>query len=152
MAIKTFSEMALAISASLSYSSLFPTTNHMGSLRVSYNCHLVFYFFAFTLLESFPRFAFLFLFNPHPRTYWLLERGGGERGRKTNQCIASHIAPQPRLNPQSRYMPWPGIETMTFQCSGQCSNKPSHTIQRFALPANQIHCDVFTLSLPLSPS
>lgn len=125
MAIKTFPEMALAISAFSSYSSLFPTTNHMGSLKVSYNCHLV-YFFAFTLpWIPFPVLLF-FSFNPHRRTYSLIvrEREKGRERDEKNWWIASHIAPQPRLNPQSRYVPWPGIETMSFQCSGQFSNKP----------------------------
>lgn len=148
MAIKTFPEMALAISAFSSYSSLFPTTNHMGSLKVSYNCHLV-YFFAFTLpWIPFPVLLF-FSFNPHPRTYSLIVR---ERERREERGMKKIDGLPPILHPNQDWTlnlgicPDRELKPWVFSVQDSSPTNLSHTSQSFALAANQVHCGVITLS------
>ena len=43
-----------------------------------------------------------------------------------HQLVASHTHPDWGLNPQPRYVPWPGIKPATFWCTGRHSNQPCH--------------------------
>ena len=70
-------------------------------------------------------------FNPHLRTFFHCffrdRRREGERkrnidGREKHQ-LSSHTHPIWGSNPQPGYMPWPGIEPVTFWFMGQCSNQ-----------------------------
>ena len=49
--------------------------------------------------------------------------------REKDQLVAFHMRPEWGLNPQPRYVPWPGIELAIFQCTGRCSNKLSDSSQ-----------------------
>ena len=58
-------------------------------------------------------------------------RKEGERQRKIHvrekhQSVASCMHPNLGLNPQPRRVPCLGIEPVTFQCTGRCSNQLSH--------------------------
>ena len=94
------------------------------------------------LLHIYCYIVFVF-FNPHPRTCFLiLERGEGERGWETSMWgtnidwLPSHAFwPGTKLKP--RHVPWLGIEPVTFQFTGQCSNQLSHTSQGAVL--NDVH-------------
>ena len=67
----------------------------------------------------------------------VLEREGKGEGekekevdvREKHRLVASHTRHNWGLNPQPRYVPWPGIEPPTFWCTGWCSNQLSHTSQ-----------------------
>ena len=63
-------------------------------------------------------------------TYFRQRRKGErERGREKHQLIASRMHPNWGLKPQPRHVPEPGIESTTFQFTGQCFNQLSHTNQ-----------------------
>ena len=49
--------------------------------------------------------------------------------REKHWLAVSHMHPNQRPNPQPRDVPWPGIEPVTFQFTGQCSSQLSHTGQ-----------------------
>ena len=57
------------------------------------------------------------------------ERG---RGREKHQCEVKHRLVASRMclnwgsNPQSRFVPWPGIKPANFGCKERCSNQLSH--------------------------
>ena len=59
----------------------------------------------------------------------------GKRERKRNIDVRETLIgclphmPQPRTKPQPKYVPWLGIERVTFLCMEQCSNQLSHTGQ-----------------------
>ena len=81
---------------------------------------------------------FFFLILTWGYTHWLQRerKEGGWREKETDrdrdadlrerhQSVASHTCPDRGLNPQPRYMPWPGIEPTTFQFMGWCTNQLS---------------------------
>ena len=53
--------------------------------------------------------------------------------------------PPPRSNPQPRCLSWPGIEPVTFQFMGHCSNQLSHTGQGSCKPLNIQHTHFYPL-------
>ena len=61
------------------------------------------------------------------------EMRDGERERERNNIdvrekhwlVASHMYPDRGSNPQLRYVPWPGIELLTFWCMAWHCNQPS---------------------------
>ena len=53
----------------------------------------------------------------------------GERQREKHQSATSRTDPDQGLNPQPRHTAWLGIEPLTLQFMGQCSNQLSHTSQ-----------------------
>ena len=61
--------------------------------------------------------------------------GERERERETPMkkgnidWLPSYMHPNRRSNLQPRYVPWPGVEPMTFRCVGQRSNQLSHASQ-----------------------
>ena len=84
------------------------------------------------------RFWVCFFFFPHWRTFIdFRERGREEERERENidvrekhRSVASHTRPDWGSNPQPRHVPWSGIEPVTFQFTGWCSNDLSHTGQR----------------------
>ena len=67
--------------------------------------------------------------------YWLTEKNGREREREGERnmdvkqkhwSVAYFMHPDQRLNPQPRYVPWPGIEPTTFWYMQQPSYQLKH--------------------------
>ena len=63
--------------------------------------------------REFGNFDFFFL-NPHLRLYLLI----WEAEREKHPSVASYMHPDQGLNPQLRYVPWPGINTQPFLVNG----------------------------------
>ena len=80
----------------------------------------------------------LFFFLTSPKDIFIdfreRDRWGGrernwerrERERERDRPIDLHMCPNWRLNPQLRYVYWPGIEPTPFWCIGWYSNQLSH--------------------------
>ena len=77
--------------------------------------------------------SILFCFNPHQRIFFFREIGGREiEGEKETsmwerdiKSAASCVRLNRGSNSQPRFVPWPGIEPITFWCTGWCSNQLS---------------------------
>ena len=79
--------------------------------------------------------------------YWFLEKG-----REKHWLVASHSRLDWGLNPKTSYVPWLGIEPLTFWCTGQYSNQLNHVsksriIGLFMSPQNEV--PFFTYSVCL---
>lgn len=74
--------------------------------------------------------SFLFsFFNPHLRIiyFWFFLDRGREKHQGKRETLISYLpyAPQPEIEPRSRYVPRPKIEPSTFWCM-ECSNQLSY--------------------------
>ena len=100
----------------------------------SYREHFTGFFFQLT--QTIYAFYFYF-FNPHSRICFIdfrererrRVRVMSERKRRNIDASCRHRHPDQVLNPQSRYVPWLGIEPTTLRFTGQCTNQLSYTGQ-----------------------
>ena len=80
---------------------------------------------------------------------------GTERGKhwcEKHWSVASCMCPDWGLNLQPRYVPWAGIEPVTFWCMGQHSNQLRHLARAYNLILDSglcIHGTMLPLLLPL---
>ena len=81
---------------------------------------------------SFQQQPSFFLILTQGYVYWFEREGKGEGGerkrerereRERERSIASRMLPNQGWNPQPRYVPWLGIESVTFWCTRQLSNQ-----------------------------
>ena len=76
-------------------------------------------------------FILIFLILTWGCVYWFQRERKGEREgninvREKHWLVASRMYPDGGLNLQPRYVPWPGIELVTFWYTGWWSNQLSH--------------------------